>query len=478
MLDAEISRRRSIRAVLLLVGVFASLLPGGLAYGASSPWSTVGAPIGLSPSGGRGLAVPRYGQSAPATVVEAPDPYVGAVALAPSGALAAGSTDGGRGLVQVRAPGGRWSSVPLGPMVDPPVVAFDGRGRLCVVGWRGRGQRHVLVRRERDAAGRWSPAKVMAAVTRDSNSGQIDPALALDGHGRALVTWAADGIQYAAFRDSSDRWSRALRLGAATTSPTYRENRGYAAAIALAADGTAWVAWEHPGGRIALARHADGTRRFARRVLLGMRGSHRPALSARSVGGAVVAWVGRPTIDDTIDSGRFIEAAPVLATVVSRSGVPRAPTRLSNPRTGASEPFLVTSSNGETTVAWQPDQGSNARYASAGPDGRFEPAQMLAGVRIGFGFANQSPMAMLPAGTAVLLAEGPHGSTIYARRPTARFRRLFEPPPERDEFNAEAEGGGLTVAGHRILAVLQVPSHPDVIDPTGEVVLVASPPIP
>jgi hypothetical protein len=219
-------------------------------------------------------------------------------------------------------------------------------------------------------------------------------------------------------------------------------------------------------------------RSFARPELLGVRGSHRPAVSARSNGGAAVAWVGRAPIDDTFDSGRLIEGAPVSATVVSRSGVPRAPTRLSNPGTGASEPFLVTSSNGETTVAWQPDEGNNARYATAGPNGRFEPTQMLAGVRIEFGFANQSPLAMLPDGTAVLLAGGPHGSTIYARRPGAGFRPLFEPPPEQDDFNTEAEGGGLTVSGHRILAVLQVPSHPDVIGPTGEIVLVASPPIP
>jgi hypothetical protein len=318
---------------------------------------------------------------------------------------------------------------------------------------------------------------VIAAVTRDSGTGQVDPALALDGAGRALLTWAVTGVQYAAYRDVSGRWSGVLRLGRATTSPTYRENLGYGAAVALAADGTAWVAWEHQGARIAFARHTDGARRFTRPVLIGVRGSHRPMLAARGDGSAVLTWVGRPTIDDTFDSGRPIEAAPVFATLVSRSGAPRRPTRLSNPRTGASEPFVVVSSDGESTVVWQPDEANSARYATAGPDGRFQPARMLAGIRVDFGFANLPPLAMGADGTALLLADGPRGSTIYARSPGAGFRPLFEPPSERDSVYAEAEGGGLAAAHQTILVVWQKAAHPDTIDPTGEALLVACPSI-
>ena len=194
----------------------------------------------------------------------------------------------------------------------------------------------------------------LAVGSEDGGRGSV---LAVDHHGRALVTWALSGVQYAVVRHVSGNWTGRVRRGSATTSPAYRENVGYQAAVALAGDGTGWVAWEGANGRVSVARRAGGARRFARPVSVGVRGSHRPVLATRADGGAVLAWVGRPTIDDVFDSGRSIEAAPVYAAVRSPSGAARRPTRLSNRRTGASEPF----------VERRDDRGVAARRRQLGP---------------------------------------------------------------------------------------------------------------
>ena len=445
--------------LVVVAGAVASV-DSGAHVGGGPAWATVN-----QSSAGEARVVPAT------TVLEGPQ-GLGSVAMASDGTLAAGPVGRAyRGEVQVREPGGRWMSVAMGAVVDPPVVASDRGGRVLAVAWRGRGSRRALIRRERDARGRWSAVSV---ITRGDFVDAVpgDPAVVLDGAGRAIVTWRNGGRQYAAVRRGLGRWGAPVGLGEAVLSPAYRENLGYAAVAALAGDGTGWVAWEGDG-RISVARIAPGADGFGRVRRVGMRGSHRPVLAARADGAAVLAWVGPATVDDVFDSGRPTEEAPVFAAVLSRSGWVGRPARLSNRRTGASEPYVVSSASGETTVVWQPDDGNNARYATAARDGRFSRARMLAGVRVGFGIAGCVPLAMRADGTALLLAEGPRGATVLARRPGGAFRTL-PLPPGTDEATG-AEGAGMAVSGLRMLAVWQRPSDPDSIDPSGEAVLAVTP---
>jgi hypothetical protein len=404
-----------------------------------------------------------------ASVFDGPANDVGSAALTADGVIAMGTACClPAGAVYVRERGRAWSRTTLGEVGDAPRVLFDGRGRLLVVGWRRSQGRDLLFRRERDAAGHWSPSVRIAVAIDHPDGGRADPGLAVDGSGRAIVTWRVGTVQRAVVRNASGRWGAALRLGEAAATPAFREGGGASAKAAFGADGTGWVAWEGGRDRVAVARLPAGARRFARPRLLGPRGSHRPALAA-TARGAVVAWVGKPTIDDLFDSGRLVESAPVFATALSSVDSGGRPTRISNRRTGSSEPFVVASPAGEATVVWQPDEGNSARYAVLRGT-RFEPVRVLAGVRVEFSFAELSPLAIAGDGTAVLLASGPEGSTLYARRVGSGFRVLRRNPAQ-DAFS-DADGAGLAVAGKRIMLVAQRAGNPDSIDPSGEAVIV------
>ena len=123
-------------------------------------------------------------------------------------------------------------------------------------------------------------------------------------------------------------------------------------------------------------------------------------------------------------------------------------------------------------VGWQPTLGRHARYVTGDATGGFAPARILAGVSVEPSFAGLSPLALHADGRVLLLASGPSGARIYARRGAEGFRPAFRPPPS-DVY--PGEGAGLAVAGDRILAVWQKRAGPTADADSGEPHLVLDP---
>lgn len=189
-----------------------------------------------------------------AAVAEVPSPAVfdPALAVAPDGhAIAVWRyRDGGGYVVEaaVRPPGGPWGAPQVisraARRYDAPVVTMDADGD-AVAAWVRHGQTGMSVEAvSRPAGGGWSaPVTISAAGATEVTR----PAVGVGADGTAVAAWAWRGgpgdlwrVQ-AASRGAAPAWSAARDISETSVSAPVT-------AVALAADGTGWVAWDREVG--------------------------------------------------------------------------------------------------------------------------------------------------------------------------------------------------------------------------------------
>lgn len=205
-----------------------------------------------------------------------------------------------------RSPGAAWSvreAVALREDTDPfgtdffnPRLAIDRSGRIFVA-WLNRifskatgtftGE---IVVRQREVDGRWVPPRTLGLTY----SGIVEPSLALDDNGNAVVLWSisigTEGTLWAAHFDQG--WGEAQRIALDPSGGSHTRCR-----LAMARDGRAMAVWSlYPGTQnrvLAFQYDRTGGWRRGEDVTLGGVDAQMPAVAAGRNGEFTAAWVER-----------------------------------------------------------------------------------------------------------------------------------------------------------------------------------------
>jgi hypothetical protein len=290
----------------------------------------------------------------------------------------------------------------------------------------------MLLARSTDGGRSFTPPLNLSSSTGGDGKGRITPQvwhngscdlLAMPG-GAVLATWTEyDGPLWASRSSDGGRtFSRPLQLAGGGRRPAAR-----APSLALAPDGTVWLAWtegSRPGADLQLARSGDGGRTFdrPRAVAPSPAFSDAPSLAVDARGVLHLAWAesgGGPfeahriQITRSADGGRSFEAPRVLT-----------PT-LPAPFVGAGYPVLAVDRSGTVLVACElfehPRQRSRgiALLVSADGGSQFgEPAVVPGSVDPDGGF-NGSTQGLLMK----KLALGPGGRVALVNSSLLEGRR-------------------------------------------------------
>ena len=247
-----------------------------------------------------------------------------------------------------------------GQNAEDPQVAIDGSGRATVT-WRRRdGSSIFRIQSVRlDANGTPQTVKTLSDGLYDA----FAPQVAIDGSDRATVTWyRLDG--------SNDR-IQSVRLGADGTPEvvkTLSEAGQPASSPQVAIDGSdrATITWQRSDGsnnRIQSARlGADGTPEAVKTLSAAGQSAINPQVAIDGSDRATITWERSDGADDRIQSVRL-----------GADGAPEASKTLSGAGEDAGDPQVAIDGSDRATITWQRSDGSNNRIQSVRLDANGTP---------------------------------------------------------------------------------------------------------
>jgi hypothetical protein len=258
--------------------------------------------------------------------------------------------------------------VPLGIGTYEPMISVNGGGDAVVVWWHfdASNSRYVYASRYHAASGTWDPAPTLLATTASIGC-QLDPTVAVDGSGSAMVVWCEhdgvavkDRIYASKYTKATGSWSSPLSIedGAAGTAEE--------PSVKMDGSGNAHAIWrQYDTSRLKYAIYgrrfdvATGTWGGAAPISINDTGhASLPRMHVNGAGDAVAAWsqIDKVSNMDTyrVYASTYASASKTWATPVMMDGA-----------TSCTDARVVMDGSGNATVVWN-QLGTFARRWSAG----------------------------------------------------------------------------------------------------------------
>ncbi|MEM7159542.1 MAG: hypothetical protein AAF799_42275 [Myxococcota bacterium] len=301
-----------------------------------------------------------------------------------------------------------WPTEPVA-VGDPGALAVQaamGRSGEVLLAWTQtdtEGSTLMLAHPDSTSTDGWS---VTAAPGRGGQA--MEPAVAVDHEGRAMVAWQEQGAEplvYLATRDTAGGWSWPQL-------PLYAVPQSYEPRVHFGTDGEAlvvWNQWEDMNLGVAVARRAPGDPEGA---FVGPQGAgdllsppvnfaNAPRLAVDEQGRALIAWYQAP-VDDLMV---FISERPTLDAAFSQPGVTDFISAPGGPVDSHAEanPQPALHSSGAAAVIWTQQTGSDAIavfLATRDPDGAWQRPATLSESLSAAGVVARCPqLAFAPDGS-------------------------------------------------------------------------------
>jgi hypothetical protein len=343
-----------------------------------------------------------------------------------------------------------------------PAVAMDAAGNFIVVWQDSTGAYGQILAQRYLADG--TPVGPLLAVTDDDEDGPLQPAVAMNASGDAVVVWVQEGGNGANVSDDivyrrisaagvlGDDVLDLVRNSARTGDQTLpavamQGNQGFAAAYLDVDDGNTIKvvvvpdATDSPNGSVPVTLSGAGFEAYSA-----------PAIAALGSGGYVVAWSGDPApAADAVVQAVVIDGAGVAGTVYTVSDAPVG--------VGAETPSLaVAAGDAAVVVAWEQDDGSGSGIrARAFVAGAAPTLESVAVNTVTAGSQSQVSAAIV-GGMLRVSWTGPSTDAIPVERTWLRTMSI----PTRDlavtwpETRTTSEADGST-GGRTVLVALAMP---------------------
>jgi hypothetical protein len=233
-----------------------------------------------------------------------------------------------------------------------PQLAADARGNAVAVFTSHDGEVHRVQAVYRPAGGSWGPPVTLSVPGQESS--QPDPQVAVDGRGRAVAVWKADGAPQrlqVAERRADGTWSTPVTISTA-------DRHAYQHQVVADAQGGATVVWgsspmtgDDPVDEIVWAAHRPAGGAWDPPVKLAVEG-FTPHLGVDAEGTVTAVW-------------RQNDSQAVQAASLSLGGSWSSPVTLSEPAQNATAPRVAVNPSGAAVAVWRGYDGSHWRVQSA-----------------------------------------------------------------------------------------------------------------
>jgi hypothetical protein len=264
----------------------------------------------------------------------------------------------------IRPVGGGWLApqtvgTPRGAEPQEPQVASDASGDAVVVAPEARGQMSTGIQAAvRRAGAMFSPAQAISQHPEDA----LDPRIAMNAHGDAIVAWDVQGptgcILRAAFRSAGGAW------GAPRTVPGGHEFCRGRHTVAIDERGDAIVAWVATQRSTMLVKAAGrgANGRWSAQAVIG-----RASAAAEPPGGVQVGMDARgDAIAVWIDPARALGGRRAMWARIRPVGRPWGPRKLVGDVSYESSLSFAMDAHGDATVVWEDNHGMEAASHPAG----------------------------------------------------------------------------------------------------------------
>lgn len=258
--------------------------------------------------------------------------------------------------------------VPLGIGTYEPIISANDGGDAMVVWWHfdAGNFEHVYASRYDAASGSWDSAPTLLTTTATTVS-QLDPTVAMDGSGNAMVVWCEhdaavgkDRIYARSYFKGSGRWGERVSIEDATAGTAEEP------LVKMDPGGNAHAIWrQYDPVELKYAIYgrrfdiATGVWEGAARISSNATGhASLPRMHVNGAGDAVAAW-------SQIDSVDFMNVYRVYASIYSPASKAWATPEMMDPATSCTDARVTMDGSGDATVVWH-QLGTFARRYSAG----------------------------------------------------------------------------------------------------------------